>query len=130
MALFADDNILVFDEYFGNVTFTTDNICILCVNLNSIKLDDANFYKGDPKTIIHVRFLGWRNKLRQLKAFKKEIIKKCNACSVAPNSMVRLEYVRRWKKEIEPFFIDEKKYKFAQFLNKEFFVNYKVLLEL
>ena len=95
MALFADDNILVFDEYSGNVTFTTDNICILCVNLNSIKLDDANFYKGDPKTIIHVRFLGWRNKLRQLKAFKKEIIKKCNACSVAPNSMVRLEYVRR-----------------------------------
>ena len=34
------------------------------------------------------------------------------------------------KKEIEPFFIDEKKYKFAQFLNKEFFVNYKVFLEL
>ena len=95
MALFADDNILVFDEYSGNVIFTTGNICILCVNLNSIKLDDANFYKGDPKTIIHVRFLAWRNKLRQRKAFRKEIIKKCNACSVASNSMVRLEYVRR-----------------------------------
>ena len=44
-ALFADDNILFFDEYSGNFTFATDEMDILCVNFNNIKLNDnLNFY--------------------------------------------------------------------------------------
>ena len=42
-ALFADDDIFFFDECSGNVTFTTDEMGILCVNLNNINLDDADF---------------------------------------------------------------------------------------
>ena len=35
---------------------------ILSVDLNNINIDDANFDKDDPKTIIHVKPLAWRNK--------------------------------------------------------------------
>ena len=57
--LFADDNILFFDEYSGNVTLTTDEMSILCVNLNKFHPDDCNFYENAPKTIIHVSIFGW-----------------------------------------------------------------------
>ena len=45
------------------------------VDLNNINLDNANFYKDDPRTIIHVRILVCHNKLKQCKASKKEIRK-------------------------------------------------------
>ena len=48
-ALFADDKVLFFDEYAGNVTIATDKISILRVNLNNIYHYDASFYKDDPK---------------------------------------------------------------------------------
>ena len=48
-ALFADDKVLFFDEYSGNVTIATDKISILRVNLNNIYHCDASFYKDDPK---------------------------------------------------------------------------------
>ena len=63
------------DEDSGNVTFSSDEMGILSVDLIIINLDDANFYKDGPKTIIHVRLLAWRNKLKQRKAFTKEIKK-------------------------------------------------------
>ena len=47
-ALFADDDKLFFEEDFVNVTFSSHEICILSVDLNNIKLDDANFYDDDP----------------------------------------------------------------------------------
>ena len=72
---FADDNILFFDQFSGNVTFTIDEMGILCVNLKNINLYDAKFSEDDPKTIIHVRLLAWHNKLKQREAFKKEIKK-------------------------------------------------------
>ena len=64
-----------FDECSGNVIFTTDEIGVLCVNLSNINLDDDIFYEDDPKTITHARLLAWHNKLKQRKAFKKEITK-------------------------------------------------------
>ena len=48
---------------------------ILSVDLNNINLGGVNFYKDDPKTIIHVRHMTWRNRLKQHKAFKKDISK-------------------------------------------------------
>ena len=57
-ALFADDNILFLDECSGKITFTTDSMSILCVNLNNIKLDGANVSEDDLKTIISEVWFG------------------------------------------------------------------------
>ena len=38
---------------------------ILSIDLNNINLDDTNFYKDDPKTIIHVRILPCHNRYKR-----------------------------------------------------------------
>ena len=53
-----DGGVLFSDKYSGNVTFTTDVMDILYVNLNNINLNDAKFYLDDPKTITDVTTLG------------------------------------------------------------------------
>ena len=57
--LFRDDDILFFDKVSGNVTFSSDEMVILSVNLNNINLYDAKFYQYDPENIIHARLLAW-----------------------------------------------------------------------
>ena len=47
-ALFTDEDIIFFDEDSGNVTFSSDEVGILSVDLNNISLDDACFYEDDP----------------------------------------------------------------------------------
>ena len=42
-ALFAEGEILFFNEYSGNVTFTADAMGISCVKFNNINLHNANF---------------------------------------------------------------------------------------
>ena len=49
---------------------------ILSIDLNNINLDDVNFDRDDLETIIHVRLMAWHNRLKQRKAFKKELTKK------------------------------------------------------
>ena len=66
--LFADDDILFFDEHFDNVTFSTDEKRIL-------NIDDANFDEDNPETIIHVRHMAWCNRYKQRKVFEKDINK-------------------------------------------------------
>ena len=51
-----------FNENSGNVTFSSDTMGILSVDLNNTNIDDVNFDKDDPKTIIHVKPLAWHNK--------------------------------------------------------------------
>lgn len=53
--LFADDDILFFDEDSDNIPFSSDELGILRVDLNNISLDDTNFYEDDPKTISYAR---------------------------------------------------------------------------
>ena len=53
--IFANYDILSFDEDSGNVTFSIDEMSILSVDLDKINLDDVNFDEDDPETIIHVR---------------------------------------------------------------------------
>ena len=53
-----------FNEYSGNITFSGDEMGILSVDLDNMNLDDANFFKDDPKAIIHVRRLAFHNKLK------------------------------------------------------------------
>ena len=60
------------------------------VDLNNINLDNANFYKDDPRTIIHVRILVCHNKLKLCKASKKRNKQRINACSMTCNKTMRL----------------------------------------
>ena len=53
-ALYANKNILYFDEDFGKVVFNCNEMGILNIDLNNINLDN-NFDEDDPDTIIHVR---------------------------------------------------------------------------
>ena len=52
--LFADDNVIFFDEDSSNVTFSSDEMGVLNVDPNNIKLDDVNFHEDDLEIIIHV----------------------------------------------------------------------------
>ena len=61
MLYFTNDNLLFFDEDSGNVTFSSDGMGILSVDLNNIELDDANFYEDDLEIITNVRLVTWHN---------------------------------------------------------------------
>ena len=52
-----------FDEDSGNVTFSSDEMGILNIDLNNINLNDVNFDGDFPETIIHIRVMAWHNKL-------------------------------------------------------------------
>ena len=43
-ALLTDNNIPFFDEDSGNVTFSSDELGIISLDLNNNNLDEANFY--------------------------------------------------------------------------------------
>ena len=53
--LFIDENILYFDEDFGNVVLNCNGMGILNIGIN-INLDN-NFDEDDPDTIILIRLL-------------------------------------------------------------------------
>ena len=71
--MYADENILYFNEGSGKVSFCGNEIGILCVNLNIINLDDTNYEEDDPDTIILIRLLVWYIKLEKCKGLKKKI---------------------------------------------------------
>ena len=56
-ALYADHNILHFNEDSGDTVSSYNQMGILSKNLNNIVLDYANYDEDDPETIIHIRFL-------------------------------------------------------------------------
>ena len=61
-ALYADGNILFFNEDPGNVVFSCNEMGILNTDLNNVNLDDTNYEEDDPNTIIFVRLLAWHIK--------------------------------------------------------------------
>ena len=62
-ALLANDDRVIFGEDFSKVNGFTKEMDILGVDLDKINHEDDNkFYRDDPDTIIHVRFLAWCNK--------------------------------------------------------------------
>ena len=71
--LYADENILYFNEDSSNTTFNDNEIGILNIDLKSINLDDNNFYEDDPGTIIQVRLLAWNIEFEKREALKKEL---------------------------------------------------------
>ena len=94
--LYADENMLCFNEDFGNVVFNCNEMGTLHVDLNCINLDNNNFDENDPDTIIHVRlFVGILN-LKNVKHLKKYPNKWWNWC-VSEDE----------KKEVDPMFNEE-----------------------
>ena len=58
-ALYADENILFFNEYFGNVIISSNEMGVLNIDLNNINLGNTNYEEYDSDTIIHIRRLSW-----------------------------------------------------------------------
>ena len=95
-ALYADENILYFNEDSRNVVFNCNGMSILNTNLNNINLEDTNYDQDDPDTIIPIRFLVWHIKFEKRKELKKMI--SVNANCVATLKIVEFLRVRRWEK--------------------------------
>ena len=74
-AIFSSDDIDLVIEDSGNVSFCSDEMGVLSVDLNNINLDDDNFIEDDPETIIHVKFMAWRNEYKQHNACEKDMSK-------------------------------------------------------
>ena len=55
--LLSNHDIIFFNEDSNYVTFFSNEIGILSVNLNKINLDDVIFDEDDPETIINLRLL-------------------------------------------------------------------------
>ena len=90
-----------FDEDSGNVTFSSDELGVLTIDLNNINLDDINFDEDDSETIIHVRIMAWHNRLKQQEKRCKQII---NACNVASKRWWDWCMSEDEEKEIDPIF--------------------------
>ena len=63
--MYADDNIHCFNKDSDNVVFSCNVMSILNKDLNNINLNDTNYGKNDPETIIQVRLLVWRIKFEK-----------------------------------------------------------------
>ena len=65
--MYADENILYFNEDSSNVIFNCNRMGILNIDLNNINLDDTNYEEDDPDTIILIRLLAWHIKFEKRK---------------------------------------------------------------
>ena len=72
-ALYADENVLYFNKDSDNAIYSCNEMAILRIDLNNVNLDDTNYDKDDPETIIQIRFLAWHIKFEKHKALKKEL---------------------------------------------------------
>ena len=70
-ALYADENIPNFNEYFSNAAFSCNEMGIFDIDLNDINLDDSNYDEDDSKAIIHIRHLAWHINFKKREAHKK-----------------------------------------------------------
>ena len=68
--MYADENILHFNEDSGNVLFSCNEMGILNINLNKINLDN-NCDEDDPDTIDHITLVAWHIKFEKPKDLKK-----------------------------------------------------------
>ena len=71
--MYADENILYFNEDSSNVVFNCNGMGILNIDLKNINLNDINYEEDDPDTIILIRPLAWYIKFEKRKALKKEL---------------------------------------------------------
>ena len=72
-ALYAEDNILYFNEDYGNAVLSCNEMGIFNIDLNNINLDDTNYNEVDPKTVIHIRLLAWHIQIEKRRTLKKKL---------------------------------------------------------
>ena len=110
-ALYADENILYFNEDSGKIVFNCNGMGILNIDLNNINLDN-NFDEDD--TIILIRLLAWHIEFEKLKELKK-IYEKNFKKHIRGELMAIAWHSKRWwdwcfpedeKKEIHPICIE------------------------
>ena len=68
-ALYADENILYFNEGSCDTLFNCSGMGILNIDLNKINLND-NFDQDDPDTNFVIRLLAWHTKFEKRKEVK------------------------------------------------------------
>ena len=68
--MYADKNILYFDEDSGNVVFNSNDMGILNIDLDNLNLDH-NFDKDYLGTNIYVKVLTWNIKFENGKHLEK-----------------------------------------------------------
>ena len=96
--LYADENILCFNEDSGNVVFIWNGIGIFNIDLNNNNLDDTNYEEDDPDIIIHVRLLVWHTKFEKGKTLKKEFNEELMLAGWHSKEMAEFSHVSRWEK--------------------------------
>ena len=98
IALYADENIVYFNEDYGNVVFNCNKMCILNLDLNNISLDN-NFDEGNPDTIIFIRLLAWHIKFKKRKALKEKLNEELMPIVWHPKRWwnVLCQKMRKWK---------------------------------
>ena len=70
-ASYTDEKILCFNDNSDDIVFSCNEMSILSIDLKNIDLDDTNYDKRDPKTVIQIRLLAWHIKFQKCKALKK-----------------------------------------------------------
>ena len=100
--LYADDNILYFNEDSGNVIFSCNEMGILNIDLNN----DTNYNEDDPETIIHIKLLAWLIKFEKRKPLKKELNEELMLVAWHPRKWWNFCMSEDEKKEIEPIFTE------------------------
>ena len=69
-ALYTDENTLYFNEDSINLVFICNGMCIRNIGLHDITLDNTNYNKDDPNTIILIRLSAWHIKFEKRKELK------------------------------------------------------------
>ena len=70
--MYADKNILYFNESSGDSVFNCNGMDIFHIDLYNINLDN-NFGEDDPDAIIPTRLLAWHIQFGKCKELKKEL---------------------------------------------------------
>ena len=73
--MFFNHHVVLVNANSNDVTFVSDDMGLVNVDLNNFSLDDDNFDIFYPETIIPVRLMASCNRYKQHKACKKEIRK-------------------------------------------------------
>ena len=105
-ALYADKNILYFNDDSGNVVLSRNETGILNIDLNNINLDN-NFDEDYPDTIILIRLLAWHIKFEKRKEFEKKISEELIPTAWHPKRWWNFCMSRDQKKEIESIFTEK-----------------------
>lgn len=90
-----------------NVTFFSDEMCLVDVDLTNVTINDDDSDNDNPETTIHIRLVVWCIRYIQARHVKKR--KASNYCLLHDIQQDGgFGACQKIKKETDPFLIDEK----------------------